>query len=83
MHQNITSAEKSLSIATDASQSEPESQAAAVAGIGQALVAIAKGIGVIGAVAYLYHVERVRGSKASTDQGIAKLDTLIQEGLGL
>ena len=81
---SIQAAEEALKDATKSGITLDQQQPAAAVGIGHALVAVAKGLGVIGAVLYLTHLEKNRGARADgQDAGVVKLDNFIQEGLGL
>lgn len=94
MQNNISNAEAALNIAHEGQLMSADQQTAtATVAIAQAVVAIAKGVGVIGAIAYLaYRSNRsrvttsptsVNRSHVPTDPTNVKLDDMIQEGLGL
>lgn len=82
MSENITIAAETLD-AANRSDTVEQQKATAMVGIGRAMVAIAQGVAVIGGVLYAAHVIRDRGGNASIDEGVQKLDKLIQKGLGL
>lgn len=84
MKNNISNAERALNdAATDPDATTSQAKSAAAIGIGEALVAIAKGLSVIGSVMYLSHIERARDGSIAHDAGIEKVDTQIREGLDL
>lgn len=83
MGNNITKANDALRRSSFPGDSAEVRQAEALTGIGQALVALAKGIATIGAVMYLTHVEKNRGARVSEDAGVQGLEEKIHRGLDL
>lgn len=83
MNNNISNAEAALTIAHEGQDlREGQQTAVATVAVAQAAVAVAKGVGVIAAVAYLAW-RGTRQEKTLTAPVDIKLDAMIQKGLGL
>lgn len=87
MQENISKAENALNVAETAGDDAltmQEQHALTVFGTGQAIVAIAKGVSVLGAVAFLaYRSFRSFRSSDPSSPVSAKLEEMIEKGLGL
>lgn len=84
MQENISKAENALNVAETAGDDTltmQEQHVLTAFGAGQAIVAIAKGVSILGAVAFLAY-RSFRSSDPSSPVSV-KLEEMIEKGLGL